>query len=238
MGANQSIALYLPSSTTGYSANIVGLAEALNDNSTSSWNGANYSTYGGLTRGGKVGSAISSAPYDVAGSIEYDTLETQYQAASYGASPQWQPNLISTTAKGYSFIKTKFQSQQRFNDVTDAHIGFNGLKFNNATIIWSRYCPGSEISASSLPEAVTFLTETTGGAVTAYPTIISETLWMLNARPDFINMYISDDPEFAYGFTGFKPGQDNLSMVGQLLLNWALTVRGPRYHKQLKGITG
>lgn len=185
------------------------------------------------------------------GSIQYtgaSGLEETYAACSFGPE-EWEPNLGVTTYFGYSFIKENFQTQQRFNDTQDPKISFNGLKFNTATLIRSRYAPGSYLYGSSGtadPIAVTFIKQMSNGALTAYPApsggypaagAYNETLWWINARKPFMNFYLSDDPEFGFGFTGFKPGQGNTKIAGQVLASYALTW-APRYHKQLYGITG
>lgn len=238
MGAQMAIAQYLNGQNAGYTPNFNGLPEALNDNATASWDGNTYATYGGITRGGQVGSSLNSTPTNVAGAIQYTTLENTYGNAEFG---NIQPNLGVTTVKGYSYVKEKFQTQQRFNDTQDPAIGFNGLKFNSATLIKSRYAPGSDIGQTS-PQtttnntAVQYLSEMSGGAIVAYPTITTETLWWLNARKPFLNFYVSDSPKFGFGFTGFKPAQGNTKVVGQVLAACAMTL-DPRYHQQLYGIT-
>jgi hypothetical protein len=240
IGAHLAIGLYLNGQQANYVRNVNGLAEMLNDNTTASWDNSNYSTYGGITRGGQVGQALNSAPTNVNGTIEYNTLEETYGNASFG---NIEPNLGATTVLGYSYIKEKFQTQQRFNDTQDPAIGFNGLKFNSATLIKSRYIPGSNIATANTDAnkiAVTFLTNTSGGNVTAYPTLAvssSETLFWINARKPYINFYISDDPEYGFGFTGFKVAQGNTKVAGQVLAAVNLTGH-PRYHRQVYGITG
>lgn len=239
MGAHMAIAQYLEGQNAGYTPNFNGLAEALNDNSTVSWNNASYATYGGITRGGQVGAALNSIPTNVNGPIQYTALETTYGAAEYG---NIQPNLGVTTVLGYSYIKEKFQTQQRFNDTQDPAIGFNGLKFNAATLIKSRYCPGDDIvttTTQSNRTAVQYLTEMSAGVVTAYPALVvahSETLFWLNARKPYLNFYVSDSPRFGFGFTGFKPAQGNTKVAGQVLAACAITL-DPRYHKQVYGFT-
>ena len=241
LGAGLAIETYLNGQRAGFTSLMNGLAEALNDNSTASWDNNTYSTYGGITRGGQVGNALNSVPVNVNGSIEYNTLEETYGAATYGNS---EPNLGVTTVLGYSYIKEKFQTQQRFNDTQDPAIGFNGMKFNSATLIKSRYVPGSDIATSGSDSnkiAVSWLTNSSNGALTAYPTLAvsgSETLFWMNARKPYVFFYISNDPEFGFGFTGFKPAQGNTLVAGQCLASTAMTVPGPRYHKQIYGITG
>ena len=217
IGAQLSIGMYLNGVNANYTANFNGLCEALNDNSTNSWDGNTYATYGTITRGGAVGTSLDSVPVNVAGTIE--------------------PNLGVTTVLCHSYIKEKFQTQQRFQDTQDPKIGFNGLKFNSSVIMKSRYCPGTYLSGTNDKIAVTFMKQMTNNAVVAYPTITSETLWFINARKPYINFYVSDDPEFGFGFTGFKPSQGNTKVAGQVLFAGAVTA-APRYHKQLYGITG
>ena len=239
MGAHMAIGQYINGQSAGYTPNFNGLAEMINDNSTVSWDNATYATYGGITRGGQVGAALSSTPTNVNGAISYNTLETTYGQGEYG---NIQPNLGVTTVNGYSYIKEKFQTQQRFNDTQDPAIGFNGLKFNSATLIKSRYCPGDAIvtaSTSSNITAVQYLTEMSAGVVVAYPALAvahSETLFWLNARKPYLNFYVSDSPKFGFGFTGFKPAQANTKVAGQVLAACAIT-GDPRYHVQVHGFT-
>lgn len=241
LGANIAINLYLNGQRAGFTNGLAGLAEALNDNSVASWDNNTYSTYGGITRGGSVGNALNSTPTNVNGPIEYNTLEETYGAGSYGNS---EANLGVTTVLGYSYVKEKFQTQQRFNDTQDPAIGFNGMKFNSATLIKSRYVPGSNIVTAGTDAnkiAVQMLSAMSQGALTTYPALAvasSETLWWMNARKPYIKFYISNDPEFGFGFTGFKPAQGNTLVAGQVLASVAMTVPGPRYHQQLYGITG
>ena len=234
IGAHMAIGQYLNGINANYTPNFNGLAEALNDGTNASWDGNTYATYGTITRNGAVGPALNSTPTNVGGTIQYNTLENTYSAASFG---NLEPNIGVTTTKGFSYIKEKFQTQQRFVNTQEPKIGFNGLQFNNATLMKSRYCPGTQISGTTDPVAVTFISQMSNGALTAYPTVNSETLFWLNATKPFMNFYISDDPEFGLGFTGFKPAQGNTIVAGQVLFAGAMTF-SPRYHAQLYGITG
>ena len=179
----------------------------------------------------KLGELLETRPVETEGNQQPSTVNGKEVAVKVQRLADEEPTNNSATS-----------AQHESDDIVHARRNtgrpVNGLKFNNATILRSRYVPGSEISASNMSEAVTYLTETSGGAVTAYPTVTSESFMWLNARERFMRLYLSDEPEFAYGFTGFKPAQDNLSLVGQVLCLGAFTVRGPRYHKWLYGITG
>jgi hypothetical protein len=125
MGAFIDIAAFLNGQNANYTKNINGLPEALNDNTTNSWDGNVYTTYGTITRGGAVGTAINSAPVNVNGTIEYPTLEEQFGNCSFG--PNKEPTHLVTTYLGYSYIKEKFQTQQRFQDTQDPKIGFGKM---------------------------------------------------------------------------------------------------------------
>jgi hypothetical protein len=248
LGAHMALGLYMNGINANYTPNFNGLPEALNDNSTASWDGNTYATYGTITRGGPVGTVLNKAPTNVGGVIEYNTLEETYAEASYGDA-EWEPNLGLTTYIGYSLIKEKFQTQQRFNNITDPKIGFKGMEFNNAILMRSRYCPGSYLfgpagAGTADPAAVGFMTEMSGGALVAYPVPAGyagsgywETLWWLNARKPQMNFYVTDDAEFGFGFTGFKVAQGNTKVAGQVLFGGAFTCN-PRYGNQLYGITG
>jgi len=245
MGEMIAVGQYLPGQGN-LIANLNGMTEICNDGSTAGWDGLTYATYGGITRGGQTGNALKSVPINVNGTIEYNVLEESYGNVSFG---NIEANLGVTTVLGYSYVKEKFQTQQRFNDTQDPAIGFNGLKFNSATLIKSRYVPGTGSGGSASADgigtagtdanvqAVEYLQQTTNGIVNAYPAVTGETLWWVQARKPFLNFYISTDPEFGFGFTGFKPHQLNTSLVGQVLFAGNLTGH-PRYHKQLFGITG
>lgn len=217
--------------------NINGFAEALNDNSVVSWNNTNYSTYGTITRGGAVGSALNSTAVSVAGAIDYPTLEENYGSVTFGAI---EPNLLVTTVLGYSYIKEKFQAQQRYESVTDLNLGITAMKFNGASILKDRYAPGTAIAGRADVIASAFMDNISGVPGTSFPSVQGggETLWILTAKKPYINFYVSDDPEFGFGFTGFKPAQDNNTIAGQILFAGNMTVPGPRYHKQLYGILG
>jgi hypothetical protein len=240
IGAQISLALYgegQGQAAAYWNRSINGLAEALNDGAVASWNGQTYGTYGTITRGGAVGNALNSTPVSGVGVIDYPTLEEKYGDVSFGAI---EPNLLVTTVLGYSYIKEKFQAQQRYESVTDLNLGITGMKFNGATILKDRYAPGTAIAGTADKIASSFISQLSGGLTNSFPSVTGggETLWILTAKKPYIQFYVTDDPEFGFGFTGFKPAQDNTVIAGQILFAGNMTVPGPRYHKQLYGITG
>lgn len=244
LGEMTSFLTYLNGIQAGYTPNINGLAEALNDGSTASWDGNTYPIYGGLTRA-TFSPAISCTPLNVNGAIEYNVVDQQYMSAYYGAG-NYEPNLCVTTPIGFSYFKSKFQTQQRFQDVKlEVGVGFRGLAFNGATVVATRLAPGSYLTNSTAGQqdqvVTTILTEMFNGTSTNYPTgsigTNSETFWILNARKPFLNYYVSRDPIWGGGFRDFIPAAGTTLLAGMVFLAHQITVH-PRYHRQLYGITG
>ena len=261
LGEFVSIAAYLPTNATysiggnNYSmfANPTGLAEHLNDGVNPSWDGNTYPTEGGLTRTSYNGALVSTPVNLGGGSIEYDTIDINYMNVFYG-SGNYEPNLMMTTPTGFSYIKSKFQTQQRFPDKDlNLGVGFRGMAFNGATVVASRLCPGSYITGQTSqgqdPVAQTYLSETLSsnasgpGSQVTYPVgnlapggKPAESLWILNARKPFLNYYVSDDEMFGGGFRDFIPEGGSTTVVAQVLLAHQITLF-PRYHKQIYGFT-
>lgn len=223
MSAILAIALYNEGQTAGRVLELNGVAEAVNDGTNNSWTGATYTTYGTLTRNGVIGAALNSPMTSptttVSGPITYKILEEAYNGVVIGDE---YPNLMVTTNLGMSYIKEKFQPQWRV-ETQDPKIGFNGVKFNQAMVIQSQYAPGTVA-----PSDATKLGWTTVSA--------GETIFYLNTK--YWRMWVTDDPEFGFGFTGFKPAQDSLIVGGQYLFAGNVTCQAPRLQKQLCAITG
>jgi hypothetical protein len=241
IGAHVAISQYLNGSRVGYTRIITGLAEALNDGVGNSWDGQTYLKYGDTSRGGTIGTALSSPPFVTAStSIMLKDLEDSYSQGMIGEGEE-EENCGVTTYKGYSAIKSKFQSQQRFNDTQDPKLNFNGLKFNNAVLMRSRYAPGSVISGNQTNDvtrvANAFIAKSSKGALAAYPTVTTETLWWLNVRRQYMRFLVSKSKKFGFGFTGFKAAQGNNKVAGQILASIALFVRAPRNHVQVFGFS-
>lgn len=237
MGMGLAVELYLNGIRAGYTAMMAGLAEALNDNGTVSWDNNTYASYGRISRAA-VAPALNSVPINVNGAITYQRLSTSYAAASYGSII---PNLGITTPTGLVYIKNHFQPQQRFETV-NPDIGFRGVQFEGAMIMTSRYCPGSYLFAGAGTgdaNVVQWLSQSSMGAITAYPTpavSASECLFWLNARKPYVHFYVTKDPMFGFGFSGFKWAAANTKVAGQVFASTQLTV-SPRYHTQIYGFT-
>jgi len=205
---------------TDRSLRLNGLAEIINDNVVDSYelasdvDGQTFDSYGTILRS-DVNNALDGNVTDVSGSISYKTLEETYQETVVGAE---QPDLGVTTNKGIAFIKQKFQPQQRFSSV-DPTIGFTGLEFNSARIMVSQYAPGENGFGENLLDAGE-----------------GEVLWWLNTK--HFRLWITADPEFAFGFSGFKGERDDNLLAGQMFFAGNVTCVQPRFQGQLNRITG
>lgn len=211
------------------SIEINGLSEALNDGTVYSWDGNIFTTYGQQARNGSVGAALNSVPRwmgqpnGAAGKITYEVVEDMYQTASQG---NLAPDLGVTSKRGMTLLKNTLQVQQRFNQETDPRYGFEGVRLNKALITKDDYCPSAYYGVND-PDLGNYLTGTITNTLvgtpagqfpnsTDAPTLtVGEVLFMLNT--DTWILRVSTDPEYQFGWTGFKVGQDNTRVSGQVL---------------------
>lgn len=143
MGAQTAIQRYLQGQTGSYVKFPNGLLEASSDGINPGWDGNTYPVYGTLTRSLYGGRMLSPKPYNFAGgSINLAIIESMYQSVNFG-SGKYECNVITTTPTGYGFIRSNFQTQQRFQNVETGKGGFRGLEYNGAVLYASRYAPGS-----------------------------------------------------------------------------------------------
>ena len=216
------------------SLEINGLSEALNDGFLPSWDGNIFTTYGNQARNGAIGAALNSSPYWLgqsngsAGKITYEKMEDMYQIASQG---NLSPDLGVTSKRGMTLIKNTLQVQQRFQQEPDPRYGFEGVLLNKARITKDDYAPSAAPSAGGSGSSDPILGNWTTGTISytspgaanqgTFPSggpitlTVAEVLWLLNT--DTWILRISDDEEFQFGWTGFKPGQDNTRVSGQSL---------------------
>ena len=232
-----------------------GLAEAVNDGITPSWDGNIYANYGLIARNGAVGSVLNSIPLfcgtaaGAAGVASYATYEEAYQDACVGKK---EPNLIDGNKAVTAYAKEKLQVQQRFQQERDPVWGVMGFRFNNAMWLKDDYSPSLKYGQANRAGGQSFLTGTfvspgtTANGGTASPAsnlpvpgtvvTVGEVVWMLNTF-DWL-FRITDNEEFGFGFSGFVPAQDNTRVVGQIKAMANLECMSPRTQKQLYGIAG
>jgi hypothetical protein len=229
------------------SLDINGLSEALNDGILPSWDGNVFTTYGNQARNGAIGTTLNSSPQwygtstGAGGKITYEQMENSYQVASQG---NLSPDLGVTSKRGMTLIKNTLQPQQRFAQERDPRYGFEGVLLNSMRITKDDYCPSA--FGVNDPQLGNYLTSTFAytdpGAATrgTFPSssvtlTVGEVLFMLNT--DTWILRISTDPEFQFGWTGFKPGQDNTRVSGQVLAAINLECVAPRLNIHAFGFT-
>jgi hypothetical protein len=234
IGSWLAISQYLKNSTAGYGRLITGMAEAISDGSTNSWDSATYTTYGGQTRSSYNGALTSYVTTASGNQIEYDDLTDLISECSWGDG-DLEVNVLVTSPKGYNSIKKRFQVQQKLNETTPV-IGFKGFSVENASVMKSRYCPGQDVATSGKKSnrvATRFLRHTTRGVVTTYPSVSNETMFALNARKPNMHLHVSTSPRYQFGFTGWKVTTNNTKISGQILWAGQLTFDNPSFHGQL-----
>jgi len=143
LGAQTALQRYLQGQTASFVKFPNGLLEASSDGVNPGWDGNTYPIYGTLTRSLYGGRMFAPKPFNFAGGvITLPQMETMYQSVNFG-SGKYECNVITTTPTGYGFIRNNYQTQQRFQNTTIGKAGFRGLEYNGATILSSRYAPGS-----------------------------------------------------------------------------------------------
>lgn len=143
MGAQTALQRYLQGQSASFTKFPNGLLESSSNGVDIGWDGNTYPIYGTLTRSLYGGRMLAPKPYNFAGgAISLPIMEQLYQAVNFG-SGKYEVNIITTTPTGYGFIRSNYQTQQRFQNVTVGKAGFRGLEYNAAVIFASRYAPGS-----------------------------------------------------------------------------------------------
>ncbi len=203
-------------------AEINGFEEAFTNGTDATWTGATFPSYGGQTRT-DVAPALNSPTGLIPASVtttSFRALEHSYQSCTIGAE---RPKIGLTTQRMLGFIAETFSPQQKI-DTLDPEINWPGMKFNQATIMQSNYCPGQD--GVNDPDLGNYLAT-------------SETFWWVNPGPQgddaYTRLYIAQSPKFAFGFTGFKGARDDNQVSGQILFAGNLTVRAPRLSRALYG---
>ncbi len=205
-------------------AELNGLEEALTNGTDATWTGAVFPAYGGQTRA-SVAPALNSPTGLIPASNSttgFRVLEHSFMSCVVGAE---RPKLGLTTKRMLGFIGETFSPQQKI-DVLDPEINWPGMKFNQATIVTSDYCPGAD--GVNDPDLGNYYNA-------------SETFWWLNPGPQgddaYARLYIAQSPKFAFGFTGFKGARDDNQVSGQILFAGNFTERAPRLSRGMYGFT-
>jgi hypothetical protein len=223
-----------------------GLAEQLNDGVNNSWEGNVFTTYGGQTRNGTIGTALNSIPYffgdnvtGAAGPITYSQCLEQYLAAKGG---NWVPTIAVGNKAVFAYVLERLQPQQRYTGGGEWIWGGDSWNLMGMRFMEDQYCPSARFGIND-PRTGNFLTSTFTSASTVtsdsnLPTsttvTVGETFWMLN--PKTFQMHLSDSERFRFGWTGYKEVQNSTVVAGQLLVALNVLNQFPRASKQCYGI--
>ena len=226
LSAKLEIALY-HAGTGARAAHINGLAEALSDGSTASWEGGTYASYGEQVRADvspALNSPVGAQATNVAGPVTFRVAEQSYNSCVIGDE---EPVMGITTLVAHGYISENWHPQ-RVIDTIEPTIGYTGLKFKKATIVKGNYVPGAYgVDDSDLGN---------------YHAAAGETFHWINPGGEgddaYICLHISNSPKYGFGFTGFKGEMDSTIVAGQILFAGNFTVRAPRLMRSLYGITG
>lgn len=204
-------------------AKINGIAEAISDGATASWDGNTFTLYGGVTRS-DVSPALNSnmlatgAASNLNGAkLTYGYLEKSYNNCVFG---DMRPDLGITTNLGMSAFKIAFQPQTVIQ-IKSPTVGFlDGVAFNSATVIQGQYVPGSAgVNDAKLGN---------------YLATAGETFFWLNT--DTWKFTTVASQLYGFGFTGFMPTTNETNLQGRY--HWAgnVTCNGPKFNFQSYGI--
>jgi hypothetical protein len=170
--------------------------------------------------------------------IEYDDLTDAIQECSWGDG-ELEVNALITSPKGKNSIKKRFQVQQRFTESSGV-VGFKGISVENATIYASRYNPGQDVATvgkKSNRVMTRFLRTTTKGAVTTYPSVTNETMFIGNIRKPNIHLHVSAAPRYQFGTTGWKLFSNSTKLVNQILFAGQVTLDNPSFFGSIINFT-
>ena len=226
---------------------INGLAEALNDGVTNSWDGNVFPVYGGNTRNGTIGDALNSVPYffgnsdGSAGPITYAGALEQFLEAKGG---DWTPNLAVGNKPVYGYILQRIQPQQRYGNEKSVRWGVESFNLMGMEFLCDEYCPSAR-NGKNDPRTGNFLTSTftsaaspaTASNLPGSTTItVGECLFFFNTFT--YQMHLSNAKRFQFGWTGYKEAQNSTIVAGQLLVALNILCQFPWANRQMYGING
>lgn len=170
--------------------------------------GTNYPSYGGLSRAA-IGSGANTGINGYYLNVGGPLSLTALQKA-YGQATfgNRQPNLIASTQSIYNSIWNKMAPAQRVNDNIMVDAAQN-IGFNAFRFNNQRFVVDQYIPAG----------------------------YVYGMNTDFLNVHISEQELFDFGFTGFKELPNSVDAAGQLCFGGNIVVSAPRLGFILSGIT-
>ncbi len=228
-----------------------GLSAMIGDGVLPSWDGTVATNYAGVARsdfsGGQMNGNIfwAGTPTGKLGDINFPKMERAYRKCCRGSK---EPDLIMTNHLGFSAMLNKIEPQYRYEEAVDPMWGGSGYRFHKAYVMTNEHCPTSEgLDADENFDVGNFKTGTITNPVAvtkngfpivgAAPTLdIGEPIFILNTGEHIFRL--DDDPEYAFGFSGFLGNQDSERVVGRIKVAYALQGLGSRYNGLVLGVGG
>lgn len=231
--------------------NINGLAEMIGDGLLPSWNGYVATSYGGELRS-NYGSALNGnifwagQPDGSTGEVNFPLINRAYYAARKG---NIEPNLMVGNKSVISFIENKLEPQYRYsNEIRDPYWGGMGFKYKNCYVMVDEHAPSAldgltddENYNMGNYKTAAFVNPLAGATKNGFPTTATaanltpgEVLFILNT--DYMYLRLSDDPEYAFGFSGFMGVPDSEKVVGRIKAALNFEGIGSRYQSLIYGI--
>lgn len=223
------------------SLNMNGMAEALNDGITNSWQGDIFTTYGAQLRNGAVGNALNSIPLWLGdangnpGPISYEVMLQTYLNAIE------RPTMGLTSRQGYSYIAAMLQRQQRYQVDVDTNIEMRGIRFEEA-IIFNDLLTPSAVSPTLLPTGLSQTTTQTPGSGTVATFTSAASPATQSKLPGSKSITVGElllwlhipswryrpaaDPDFLFGVRGPIPSPTNPTL-DTLFMNLSLNAYTP-----------
>lgn len=230
---------------------INGFAEFIGDGVLPQWNGFVATSYGGSTRNTNYGSTLNGNIYWAGnqaggvGPINWPLLEQAYRAACRGSK---EPDLIVSNKAAYSYMLAKQEPQYRIeNNVQDPYWGGSGFKFHNAYVMVDEHAPSAlyglsdddnfglgNFKTAAFTNPVTTAKNNFPTTSTAANLTPGEVIFILNTNE--MVMRITDEPQYAFGFSGFLGAQDSNKLVGRIKAGLNFEGLGSRYQSTIYGI--
>lgn len=140
-------------------------------------------------------------------SFSLNVVNSAYGFAWFGAD---QPDLLVCTQGAYNKIWNATISNQRYMraDSDLAKVGIQSFQFNAADVTISKYL--NDVAGS------------TYGVI-------------LGLNTNYMELYVSSNKKFQFGFTGFKEAQNTIDVSGQFMFAGNLVVPSPRTSFKLVG---
>jgi len=225
---------------------INGFAEAIGNGVLPSWNGYVATSYGGADRLGTYGNVLNGNiwwmgnPDGTVAGLSFRKINDLYTSCMKG---KIEPDLIVMNRYAHSMAMEQLESSYRYTSSDrDPYWGGTGFKFRNAIVVVDEYFPSLKNGLTDDQnfglgnfQTAAFVNPLTGTPANNFPNSTAapnlnpgEVMGCFNT--DYWYFRISDDPEYAFGFSGFMGVPDSEKVVGRIKVACNLQGMGNKYH--------